>query len=287
MMIRFFSILVILSWGSLSLAKYQDHLEFSFVAMGTIWKVSIGKHQKSFDTTHVKHHIIACATKYDQTFSSWSSQSELRHYETIGMARLLYPSNLFLKALRVSKKAYILTDTVFDITFLGKKSTFFKESSLMDSLVFSETGNGFYFQLPVTSLVFDGLVKGMSLGEISTWLQDVGLVHFVINAGNGNIALSGRDKEQLTRRAVSQQEMQEVYFVSNSYTLQSHPKQSIQHIQNPKDPSLPLLSQTQLFCKGDRSNKTTWYEIGGLSDALSTAISIDPTITLPSYCYKN
>ena len=138
----------------------------------------------------------------------------------------------------------------------------------------------------MTSLVFDGLVKGMSLGEMSTWLQEVGLVHFVINAGNGNIALSGREKEQVTGRVVSQQAMHEVYFVSNSYTVQSHTTQSIQHIQNPKNRDVPLLSQTQLFCKGDRSNRQNWYEIAALSDALSTAISIDSKLKLPPYCQK-
>ena len=87
----------------------------------------------------------------------------------------------------------------------------------------SKTGNCFYFRSPVTSLVFDGLVKGMSLGEMSSWLHEVGLVHFVINAGNGNIALSGREKEQVTGRMVSQQAMHEVYFeVKFLYCTVSH-----------------------------------------------------------------
>ena len=127
---RFFYVFSIVFLSSVSLAQYQDHLDFSFVAMGTIWKINIGKHQKSFDTKQVKHHVIGLATQYDETFSTWSPQSELRHYETIGMQGLLCPSKLFLKGLQVAKKAYELTDTAFDITFLGKKPSFFKEPLL-------------------------------------------------------------------------------------------------------------------------------------------------------------
>ena len=75
-----FSIIAILM-SFTSYSSYRDHLDFSFVSMGTIWKVRIGSQKKSFDTKQVKYQLIETANRYDETFSSWSSKSELRSIE--------------------------------------------------------------------------------------------------------------------------------------------------------------------------------------------------------------
>ena len=280
-----FSIIAILM-SLTSYSSYRDHLDFSFVSMGTVWKVRIGSQKKSFDTKQVKYQLIETANRYDETFSSWSSKSELRSIERMGVDTLICPSSLFLKGLRLAQQAYELSNKKFDITLGGENKGLSLMGSPMESLRLKSQAKCFYFGRKVDSLTFAGLVKGMCLGKMATWLYEVGFKSFVINAGNGNIVIAGDEKKSSLASLELDTASRVIYFVSNSYTIQSHTKNSFQHIKDPTNPLAPLLSQTQLVCAADISSRKTWYEIGAISDALSTALSVDPNIVLPTYCAR-
>lgn len=260
--------------------EYRCH-NFSFVSMGTLWRIIYCFDRVSIFHESLKASLISVASKYDETFSNWSEESELKKLEKKGYSSKLCASPLFISALSLANTLYLTTNKAFDVSL---------SSGNFSSLVFLKEKNCFAFSKEAPkSLTFNGIVKGMAVGEMAILLVNSGLNNFYINAGNGNLAFR-ITKEYLTQFKLDPSFFpmgyEKVYFLSQSKTTQKHDGQTHQHIYDPKEISQYLESEEKVICYSSLREKQEWMKLAGISDALSTALTVDPTVKIPSYCFR-
>ena len=238
--------------------------------MGTYWSIDLAEAGKSFPKDYLSKKIIDLIDSYDRAFSDWREGSELRILETNNLKHYQKPSSLFLRGLEYSKLAFEKSKGEFDITVgavLWKKR---KEKVGLNNLVLDK--NGFYFKINPQRLTFGGIVKGMVIGAISAWFYQQNIYNFRINAGDGNLALSGKNfnegwiEEQQTGKIDSSY----VVFLSRSNYVQ---KGRI-HIIGKKRGH----DSVQITCKSFQKNYKDWEKIGALSDAYSTALVLNSNL---------
>jgi len=262
-------------------SNYKDISNFSFVSMGCPWRVYYVNPKISIFHERLKKKLINKAAEYDETFSDWSEESELKRIEKKSYNLLLCSSPLFLKALIFAKDFYNKTEGVFDIT-LGQGS--------LEYLSLSPNKKCFKFsQKYPKNLTFNGFVKGMVLGDMAKIFIRSGLKNFYINAGNGNIVFMLDEKHKDLFKLPKEYFLKgydKIYFLSQSKTEQEHNMKKHQHIYNPKNRNLKLGAESKVLCSGDLNQMKQWPKISGLSDALSTALTVNPKLTIPKNCQK-
>ena len=134
----------------------------------------------SFLSSKLEDKLIRIISNYDQTFSHWSSKSELSRLQDIGLDKTHCPSPLFVKGLALSAKFYSYSEGSFDISHLTKEPS-------MHHLKWEKGGSCFSFKKRAVKLDFGGIVKGMCVGEVAQFLFLSGIKKFLINAGNGDL----------------------------------------------------------------------------------------------------
>lgn len=234
--------------------------------MGTYWIIDFGPMAKSYRFEKLESELLLLINQYDQTFSDWSPQSELRKLEKKGLTNWNAPSPLFLKGLTFAQEAYALTNQLFDVT-IG--AVIWNEMSLAVGLnQLERTKNSFRFLKDPKRLTFGGIVKGMAVGEMAKVLvRKYGFEHFRISAGGGNLALIGHgvlyDWEEISE--ANQLQKDRIIFLSRS-SLTQHKKN---HILNPKNTKEKAFhSRIQCYSTIDQIND--WDKLSAYSDALST-----------------
>ena len=252
--------------------------EFSFSSMGTLWRVVYTKQKTSFKEDLLQREILERVSFYDETFSTWSSESELKQIEKKDFSENIKSSELFLEALILGKELFEKTKGVFDPS---------RGTGNFSGLSFSRKELSFSFSKnPPTKLDFNGFVKGMAVSEVALLLYRSGLKDFYINAGNGNLAyrVSEAYKEDfpLLGKRFFPFGRGKVYFLSQSETVQVHGKIKHQHIQGALNQKVD--SGAQVLCSLNVSESSSWIKMGGVSDAFSTALSLDKSLSLPKFC---
>ena len=244
---------------------------FHLFSMGTLWKIDLFHPNKAVKKDILKVILNKELQRYDQTFSDWSSSSELRKLEK-NMENWLTPSPLFMKGLEYSQEAFDLTYKNFDIT-IG--SVLWKEALKpvgMEKLQM-RTKQGkkqFRFLTNPKRLTFGGIVKGMVLGRLSQILMKHNIKNFRVDAGGGNISLMGQKsslmawEEEVELGALKKDE---IIFISRSKLTRPD---GVKHIFSRTKTKNDKKNQSVIFCKSETNKVTDWERLASLSDALST-----------------
>lgn len=253
--------------------------EIVFQGMGTFWRVFYCADKKSAKKKLLENSFIELVSSYDEAFSTWSEESELKKLERNRFSKKVESSDFFIKTLKIAKNYYELTSGVFDVTLgtgdlkelrVGKKS--------------------FYFlKFPPSKLDFNGFVKGIAAASIAKILESSGIKAFYVNAGNGNLVYKvpfGFEKQFALGENFFQEGRSKVYFFSKSSSVQTHSGKSYQHIQDTKKDRV-FQSDAQIVCVGETTALEDWEWLGGLSDAFSTALTVKPSLLLPEVCFFN
>ena len=240
-----------------------------FMAMGTTWRWQATDGRKTIHKEAISRQLIKIAYKYETTFSEWSKESEYSKLAEKGFKKPQFVSNLFIKGFCLSVEAYKRTQGAFDISVLSKKKI-----KLTD--FYYERGK---FSIPQkeVKLTWGGIIKGMALGQMAECLKTSGLNHFSINAGNGNSAYYGSLAE-----SVDEIKKGQLVLLSFSKTTQKQQNQFKQHIFNPHKRTLSFDRNEKLICY----EKENWVKAAALSDAWSTALTVNPKLKLPSSCRR-
>ncbi len=284
---RIFCVLGILSaCSSLRLAPQEQAktLDSSFLAMGARWQISVQNMPKSVEFSDLKTKVMALALLYENTFSDWSEESELRQLEIKGLHKKQIPSTLFWSGLELSQLAHKQTKKKFDITVGDRLWKVRKKVLGQDHLRMDDYDKSFYFTAPVKRLTFGGIVKGMALGDMAELLLRSGVESFRIDAGGGNIVESGMNGSQKNvppGKTV-------VKFTSKSRLLKAGSQREA-HVFDPANSlgeSVKLQSRESiaLTCETGDLSRTALRELGALSDAFSTALLLDSRLILPKNC---
>lgn len=263
-----------------------DDRSFTFSAMGTVWHITIGDSEgKSVSMRHLQRLLRDEAILYDTTFSDWSNTSELRKLERQGLDHTHTPSALFLQGLKISREAYDYTEGAFDITVGAVIWKEAREAVGMKQLLIE--GRSFHFKKNPRRLTFGGIAKGLLIGEMASQLWTAGLRNFHINGGNGNLALAGDDYGEAWQEVAEPGSVYvsgHILFLSNSSSHQG----SQQHILDPANPARKLNRSARVICAAGEAEIDSWDRISGLTDALSTALVVNPELkTLPVTCQSS
>lgn len=245
-----------------------ERQEASFLAMGSKWTVAMSGLPSRRDFAVLKDKIISFALHYDMTFSAWSEESELRRLERDGLDKTQSPSELFFEGLRLSQEAFSETDGVFDITVGAIQWKALPTAVGLSNLEFDVPKKTFRFKKDPKRLSFDGIVKGMALGEIASYLIEEDVKGFVIDAGGGNIV------ERTTSG--------ELRFISRSRVYKAGSNED-RHIWNPRDARY-VQEKSEIVCTVDDVKRSTLIRVGALSDAFSTARLLSHDWQLPPIC---
>jgi thiamine biosynthesis lipoprotein ApbE len=112
-------------FGLLQFAACSSNKPTSSASLNTLHISGIGSvfefHWKDSPNTSLvadefKENLAQTIRKYDETFSDWSEDSELRQLEKAGLTHKQKASQLFLKGLWLSRKFYKETGGLFDVT---------------------------------------------------------------------------------------------------------------------------------------------------------------------------
>lgn len=250
--------------------------EFSFQGMGTIWRVVYCSSKKTVQKESLKSSLIAEVSLYDETFSTWSEESELSRHLKKDFKKKRQASSLFLESLLLAKEFYELTEGAFDIT-LGT-------GSLKKLEIKKE--NFRFLDSPPKTLDFNGFVKGAAVASLARVLKNSGISVFYINAGNGNLAYrvsSSFSDFFLLDESFFKKGRDQVYFLSQSGSVQSHTGEDHQHIKDPKE-ERSFKEEARVLCFSDFKNSKNWERLGALADAFSTALTVDPSLKVPKSC---
>jgi len=242
--------------------------ESSFLAMGTKWTVSMSGVPGRRDFTVLKDKLLSFALHYDMTFSAWSEESELRRLEKAGLEKTQSPSELFFEGLMLSQEAFGATDGVFDITVGAIQWKALPAAVGLSELEVDPRKKTFRFARDPRRLSFDGIVKGMALGEMATYLLEQNVKSFVIDAGGGNLV------ERLSSG--------ELRFVSRSRVYKAGSDED-RHIWHPKDARY-VQEKSEVVCTVEEMRRSTLLRWGALSDAFSTARLLSRDWQLPPIC---
>ena len=253
--------------------------EIIFQGMGTFWRVFYCADKKSVQKELLESSFIELVSSYDETFSTWSDESELKKLEKNGFFGKVTSSAFFLKVLKIAKNYFELTSGVFDVT-LGTGDL--KELKIEKDF--------FYFlKSPPLKLDFNGFVKGFAAASIAKLLEQSGIKAFYVNAGNGNLVYKVPlqfEKEFFLGESFFQKGRDKVYFLSKSSSVQSHKGKTHQHIQDTRE-ARAFHKEAQVICVGKISDLEGWEWLGGLSDSFSTALTIKRSLVLPELCFLN
>lgn len=260
-------------------------LDSSFLAMGARWQISVQNMPKSVDFSEIKTKVMALALLYENTFSGWSDDSELRRLEKNGLHKKQIPSTLFWAGLELSQMAYMKTNKNFDIT-VGDRLWKVRDKVLGQThLRMEELDQSFYFTAPVKRLTFGGIAKGMALGDMAELLLRSGIKSFRIDAGGGNIVESAlQEAGKKSGKNISADEWG-VKFTSKSRGMKAGSRDEF-HIFDPKDAKVKVDRSIVITCETKDLSRKALRELGALSDALSTALLLDPELKLPLSCRK-
>ncbi|MEO5668822.1 MAG: FAD:protein FMN transferase [Bdellovibrionota bacterium] len=242
--------------------------EASFLAMGSKWTVAMSGVPSRGDFAVLKDKLISFALYYEMTFSSWSEESELRRLERDGLDKTQSPSELFFEGLRLSQEAFGYTGGVFDITVGAIEFKALPAAVGLSSLEVDPEKKTFRFKRDPKRLTFDGIVKGMALGEMASYLIEQNVKGFVIDAGGGNLV------ERTTAGQLS--------FVSRSRIYKAGSNED-RHIWNPRDARY-VKEKSEVVCKVDETKRSMLVRWGGLSDAFSKATLLSSDWQLPPIC---
>jgi thiamine biosynthesis lipoprotein ApbE len=184
--------------------------------MGTYWSVDLAEEGVSFSKEFLSQKIIGMVDLYDKTFSDWRPDSELRNLEKKHLTNFQKPSGLFLKGLEYSLLAFNESKGNFDIT-TGAVIWRERDKKLgLNKIILKK--DGFEFVEDPKRLTFGGIVKGMAVGKIANWLYLANIKNFRVNAGDGNLVISGKNfkvgwEEEVQTGAIKPDE---VIFVSRN-----------------------------------------------------------------------
>lgn len=238
-----------------------------FAAMGTVWKIEVKSHGKSVLYTQMSEDIKKIVFDYDLTFSDWTDESELRKLEKKDLTQFQSATPLFLKGLTLSQEMFKQSGGYFDVTVGAVLWKELERPVGMDKLEIK--ADTFRFKFHPQRLTFGGIVKGMAVGEIASYLHKGGHTDFHIDAGGGNLAFA----------SPSRLKEEGVTFVSNSFTKQK----GRNHILNPKSGTLKEQGRI-VTCHFPPSTVLTWADNGGRTDAYSKIIMMNEKFILPKNC---
>ncbi len=253
--------------------------EIVFQGMGTFWRVFYCADKKSVQKKLLESSFIELVSSYDEAFSTWSDESELKKLEKKGFFGKLTSSGFFLKTLKIAKDYSEVTSGVFDVT-LGTGD--------LKELRMEEESFCFLKSAPI-KLDFNGFVKGVAAASIAKILESSGIKAFYVNAGNGNLVYKVPlqfEKQFLLGESFFQKGRSKIYFLSKSFSVQTHKGKDYQHIQDTKEERI-FQEESQVICVGETSDLENWEWLGGLSDAFSTALTIKPSLVIPEVCFLN
>lgn len=267
------------------LAQASLLVTLTFFSMGTLWKIDLYEPHQSVEKSLLTGTLLKVVNEYDQVFSDWNEQSELRQLEKRDLTQWQEASPLFLQGLGFAQEAYQATDRVFDIT-IG--AVLWKELSKPVGLSLLQTKPGaFRFKEHPKRLTFGGIVKGAAVGALAKTLFEKGFRHFRIDAGGGNLALAGRagkfaweEEEQIGRLP-----LEKLAVISRSH--KRTPKGEA-HILLPFSPSLDEKEEKKepvlVVCLADFKDAVHWDKVSAHADALSTALVLKK-IRCPQTCH--
>jgi hypothetical protein len=262
--------LVVSGCSSLRLAPQTlpERQEASFLAMGTKWTVAMSGVPSKREFTVIKDKLISFALYYDMTFSGWTEESELRRLEKAGLDKTQSPSELFFEGLRLSQEAFGETGGVFDITVGAIQWRALPAAVGLSVLDIDLEKKSFRFRKDPKRLTFDGIAKGMALGEMAAYLIEQGVKGFVIDAGGGNL--------------VERTSSGELRFVSRSRVFKAG-SDGDRHVWNPADARY-VQEKSEIVCTVEDTTRSRLIYWGALSDAFSTARLLSRDFQLPPIC---
>jgi len=269
---KIFLILFFIFGCSHAQKKYEYPFHHTFMAMGTPWIIHAHfKSAEPLDLLALQEEISSLVLLFDQTFSDWSAESELRTYEKKGLTSWHRASKLFLEGLYYSQLAYYETDGLFDPT---TGAVLWKESNSVPGwdLELDLENKRFRFNTDPIRLTFGGIAKGFAVGAVSEVLLQYQASSFSVDAGGGNLAFFNiKYKNQLKK--------DQILFVSRSGL--KRPLSDQVNIISPKPNITPQHKQIELICFA-KKNKNLRMR-AAQNDALSTAYIIQK-FTLPEHC---
>jgi hypothetical protein len=242
--------------------------EASFLAMGARWTVAMSGVPTRRDFTVLKDKLASFALHYEMVFSDWSEDSELRRLEKSGLTQTQAPSELFFEGLLLAQEAFGETAGVFDVTVGAIHWKAADTAVGLQTLHTNVQKKTFRFEKDPRRLSFGGLVKGMALGDMASYLIAEGVRGFSINAGGGN----------LVERLSSGQ----LRFVSRSRIYKAG-TDGDRHIWHPKDARY-VQERAEVICSVEERSRSQLIRWGGLSDAFSTARLLSHEFQLPPIC---
>ncbi len=242
--------------------------EASFLAMGTKWHVSMSGVPAKRDFVLLKDKLVSFALHYEMVFSDWSEESELRRLEKAGLSKTQSPSELFFEGLLLAQEAYGETGGVFDITVGAVQWKALPEAVGLASLQTNTEKKTFRFEKDPRRLTFNGLVKGMALGEMASYLISENVRMFTIDAGGGNLV------ERLSDGSLR--------FVSRSRVYRAG-TEGERHVWHPRDARYARES-SEISCRVDDKSRSVLIRWGALNDAFSTARLVSVDWQLPPIC---
>ncbi len=254
---------------------------FTFFAMGSPWKIQYFSPRQSVFKPLLQKKCLDILSRYDETFSDWSKESHLSSYLNKGLKKPQKVEALFMKALQFAQIFYQKSQGSFDISISSNNTSGLKNLRL--DLV----NHRFHFtQDAPTSLTFNGFVKGMAIGEISQMLVKMGIDHFLIDGGGGNLAVSNR--ELLTNKYEDLSWLRlaphKVYFISNSAPTQPQGN-DYQHIKAPQNLAKKLKKSYQIICSSTYTEQSLWPYFSSLADMTSTSMVVNSSIKLDKRCF--
>jgi thiamine biosynthesis lipoprotein ApbE len=248
--------------------KAPERQQASFLGMGTKWTVAMSGVPSKADFVTLKDKITSFALHYEMTFSAWNDESELRRLERAGLDKTQSPSELFFEGLLLAQEAFGETGGVFDITVGAIQWKALPQAVGLSRLETNEEKKTFRFKRDPKRLTFDGMVKGMVLGEMASYLIEQGVKSFLIDGGGGNL--------------VERTSTGELRFVSRSRVYKAGSNED-RHIWNPRDARY-VKEKVEIVCKVEETDRPTLIRWGALSDAFSTARLLTTDFQLPPIC---
>ena len=246
--------------------------------MGTVWSIAaqVPRHSSQgivsqgsvVADANLKAEAEKIALTYDQTFSDWSSDSELAHVEAQDLTQWVSVSSLFFEGLSLSYESYLLTNGLFDITVAAVLRGLRQVAPGLKNMEFDGSNKRVRFRQHPVAMTFGGIAKGMCVGALAQRLVERGARAFVVDAGGGNV--------------VEKKTGGEVRFQSRSARMQNHKM----HIINPYQSQKKNL-KNKIYPEGalrpesgvafaivtctvkETTDLTRW---GAISDALSKAV---------------
>lgn len=250
-----------------------EQKKISLNGMGTVIVAEwLPSDSSSFAETQAQSVMSRMVERYDNTFSDWSEDSELRRLEQAGLApaSATKATPLFIEGLSYANTAFKETGGLFDIT-LG--AVIWKERSRpvgMTSLEINMEDSRFRFGVNPVRLSFGGIVKGMLTGELAKIFLKNQITSFYISAGGGNEVFAGAYLKRLDLSNLeSGLQPSSLVFVSNSHSLQG----TRQHIFDPRDPKRAFDKEVHLGCLENKIEQLN--QSGAMADVFSTALTIE------------